>query len=146
MQYFQAFDNERQSRNTGHLRMNILHNFSSEDSMTVLWERLQNIMLLHSNLHNESIDGIKQTISSRQLYENQLQSLSLLSRYDIGPDGAAALACRFKFWKVLQKLDLSHNNIGPEGTIALADGFKFLTALQKLDLSHNKIGPDGATL
>ena len=64
--------------------------------------------------------------------------------YNIGVDGAKAIADALKVNPVLTKLDLSNNySIGPEGAKAIAEALKVNAVLTKLNLEFNNLGNAG---
>ena len=66
-----------------------------------------------------------------------------LSHNNISSDGAASLACAFRYLTKLSILQLSHNNISSDGAASLACAVRYLTKLYYLCLSQNNIGSDG---
>ena len=64
--------------------------------------------------------------------------------YDIGPEGAQALADALQVNKTLTSINLGSNNIGPEGARDLADALRVNKTLTSIDLGLNGIGFEGA--
>ena len=73
-----------------------------------------------------------------------LTNLDLSDNYNIGDDGAKAIADALKVSPVLTSLELRSNSIGDDGAKAIAEALKVNPVLTELNLWNNSIGPEGA--
>ena len=65
------------------------------------------------------------------------------SSYNIGPEGASAIAEALKVNTVLTNLELYRNNIGDEGAKAIGGALAVNGVLTNLNLLFNSLGDEG---
>ena len=107
-----------------------------------------NMWLLNLDLGNAGIgaQGASRIASAiTPPHKSDLHTL-LLSKNDLGDEGAVALAATLRHSRKLFRIDLGSNGIGDSGAVALARALErnAESALMLLGLSWNQIGDEGA--
>ena len=127
--------------NTALQRLDISHNFISDDGGIIIGEclklnsTLEELYLSDNKITSYAIIEIAEAIK----INTTLQKLDVSHNNMLSLDGVTAINECLKVNKTLKELDLSWNKITNNGVVTIAKTLQANLTLQKLNISHNNI-------